>query len=318
MHSTVLADLSPLGLMAVDGADAASFLQGQLSNDLSEVTSTRSQFSAWCNAKGRVLALMRVFKRADTYYLQLPRDILEATLKRLRLYVLRSQAQLADISDAQVQFGLSGATAPALLARLLDMPSPTLADSVATVPARGTHAPVSVLTLPGVLPRFALITDPETAQDLWRQCAGAASPAGGDAWSLLDIRAGLPSIHSATQDLFIPQMLNLDLIGAVSFTKGCYPGQEIVARAHHLGAVKRRMYHACASSSTLPAPGAALYSAASGQSVGHVVEAVAGPEGNMELLAVIPTEDAAGQHIRLHDTHGPTLHFKTLPYTRPE
>ncbi|MDA1107260.1 MAG: folate-binding protein [Proteobacteria bacterium] len=309
VQDTIITDLSHLGLISVAGADAAVFLQGQLSNDLNQVTETRSQLSAWCSAKGRVLALMRVFKRADTYYLQLPRDILEATLKRLRMYVLRSQVTLHDASDTFIGVGLSGAGAPALLTRALDTIPP---------PASGVlHSgdALTLLGLPGTEPRFAIIAGIETAQDLWRRCAGAATPDGGEVWSLLDIRAGLPAIHSATQDMFIPQMINLDLIGAVSFTKGCYPGQEIVARTQHLGSAKRRMYYACARAAAPPVPGATLYSTQNGQAIGQVIEAAPGPAEDVELLAVVPIADVVDQHVSLHSAGGPTLRFIKLPYS---
>ncbi len=316
LKNTVYVDLSHLGLIAVEGADAASFLQGQLSNDLNAVTEARSQLSAWCNAKGRVLALMRVSLRSTTYYLQLPRDHLESTLKRLRMYVLRSQVTLTDASDTLLQTGIAGADAPALLAHLLDISLPTEVNGVASTQL--ANAVVSVLALPGAQPRFAVIADAASAQGLRRQYANAATAASADTWSLLDIRAGLPAIHSATQDMFIPQMINLDLVGGLSFTKGCYPGQEIIARTHHLGAVKRRMYYACAPSSAPPAPGTALYSVASGNNTGHVIAAVIGPEGDTELLAVLPTADTVNQRIRLYDADGPLLHFLQLPYSLPE
>lgn len=310
-QGAVIVDLSHLGLIAVEGADAAVFLQGQLSNDLNQVTATHSQLSAWCSAKGRVLALMRVFRRVDTYYLQLPRDILEVTLKRLQMYVLRSQVTLKDASDTLIGIGLSGTDVIDHLARILHTTPPS-ADGV--LHGGDSRASFTLLGLPGTQPRVAIIADIETAQDLWRQCADAATPGGSEVWSLLDIRAGLPTIRSATQDMFIPQMINLDLIGAVSFTKGCYPGQEIVARTHHLGTAKRRMYYACVRAAAPPVPGAALYSAQSGEAIGQVIEAAPGPAEDVELLAVAPTADVVEQHIRLHSADGPMLRFMSLPY----
>ena len=314
-QGTVIVDLSHLGLITVEGTDAAVFLQGQLSNDLSLVTETHSQLSAWCSAKGRVLTLMRVFKHTDTYYLQLPRDILQETLKRLRMYVLRSHVILNDASDTLIGIGLSGTDAPALLTRVLDTTPPSVND---VLHGGDIHSSFTLLGLPGTQPRFEIIANIETAQALWRRCADTATPGGGEAWSLLDIRAGLPAIHSATQDMFIPQMINLDLIGAVSFTKGCYPGQEIVARTHHLGTLKRRMYYVQAQALQALEPGAALYSATSGQGIGHVVAAARGAATEIELLAVLPVTDAVDKHIRLHASEGPLLHFAKLPYPIPE
>jgi len=310
---TLFTELPHLGLIAVAGADAATFLQGQLSNDLNAVTETRSQLSAWCNAKGRVLALLRISLHAGTYYLQLPRDQLEFTLQRLRMYVLRAQVTLTDVSATQIQLGLSGPDAEALLTHTLGVSPPTTDNSVASTPLEQGH--VSVLTLPGDQPRFAIIASAAAAQALQQQWATMATPADSDLWSLLDIRAGLPHLHSTTQDLFIPQMLNLDLIGALSFTKGCYPGQEIIARTHHLGAVKRRMYYAYACTVAIPAPGTALYTPHSGQAIGQVIAAAACSAEAVELLAVLPTADATNQPVYLHNLNGPLLQFLALPYT---
>jgi folate-binding protein YgfZ len=313
---TLFTELSHLGLIAVAGADAGTFLQGQLSNDLNAVTETRSQLSAWCNAKGRVLALLRIYLHSGTYYLQLPRDQMEFTLQRLRMYVLRAQVSLTDASTTQIQLGITGPDAEALLTRTLGVPPPATDNSVTSTPLEQGH--VSVLALPGDQPRFAVITPPAAAQTLQRQWAATAIPTDSDLWSLLDIRDGLPAIHSATQDLFIPQMLNLDLIGALNFTKGCYPGQEIVARTHHLGAVKRRMYYACAYTAATPAPGTALYAPHSGQAIGQVISAAARSAEAVELLAVLPTADMASQPVHLQEPEGPLLQFLALPYTLPE
>lgn len=309
-QDTVISDLSHLGLIAVEGADAAVFLQGQLSNDLDQVTETRSQLSAWCSVKGRVLALMRVLKRADTYYLQLPRDILATTLKRLQMYVLRSQVTLTDASDTFIGIGLYGTDAPSLLTRTLDTIPPS-ADGV--LHGGDSRSSFTLLGLPGTQPRFEIIAGIETAKDLWRRCADAATPDGGEVWSLLDIRAGLPAIHSATQDMFIPQMINLDIIGAVSFTKGCYPGQEIVARARHLGEVKRRLYLADVESGSQPEPGAALYAADGEQPVGQVISAAGNQQGGFALLAVVQITHARQNGVYLMRPDGPPLHFRPLP-----
>lgn len=311
--STLFTELSHFGLIAVAGADAATFLQGQLSNDLNAVTETRSQLSAWCNAKGRVLALLRIYIHAGTYYLQLPRDQLEFMLQRLRMYVLRAQVTLTDVSATQIQLGLTGPDAEALLASTLGEAPPAASNSVVSTSLEQSH--VSILTLPSDQPRFAVISTPAAAQALQRQWAAAATPTDCGLWSLLDIRAGLPTLHSTTQNLFIPQMLNLDLIGALSFTKGCYPGQEIIARTHHLGAVKRRMYYAYACTVAIPAPGTTLYTPHSGQAIGQVIAAAACSAEAVELLAVLPTADATNQPVYLHNLNGPLLQFLALPYT---
>ncbi len=301
----ILADLSHLGLLEARGADAFSFLQGQLSNDLRAASETRAQLSAWCSAQGRVLALMMVFKRDDAYYLQLPREILESTLKRLRMFVLRAQVTLTDVSDALLQIGLSGTQAADLLnSRFGGGP-----DAPYAVVQREQ---ISIVRLPGRTPRFVLVGPCSAMRAVWEKLSAALTPTGGAPWKLLDIRDGLPALHPGTQNQFIPQMLNLDALDAVSFTKGCYPGQEIVARARNLGEVKRRLYLASAQSETAPQPGDALYAREGAQAVGQVISAQASPAGGFDLLAVVQTDQAKPDNVHLSGLGGPLLHFSTV------
>ncbi|MCL5669666.1 MAG: folate-binding protein, partial [Gammaproteobacteria bacterium] len=285
------------------------FLQGQLSNDLSAVSATRAQFSAWCSAQGRVLALMTVFKRGDAYYLQLPREILESTLKRLRLYVLRAQATLTDVSDMLIQIGVAGAQAAEHLKKQFG----SLPDAPYAIMQ---HEQTSLVRLPSETPRFLLAAPYSAARALWETLSAALTPTGSAPWRLLDIRAGLPALYPGTQDQFIPQMLNLDMLGALSFTKGCYPGQEIVARTRHLGEVKRRLYLASVPSGTAPQPGAALYGR-EGAQIGQVISAEASPAGGFDLLAVLQITQAKPDNAHLGGASGPLLYFSATSYATP-
>lgn len=301
LSGNIIADLSHLGLIEVRGADAFGFLQGQLSNDLRIVRETRAQLSAWCSAQGRVLAIMCIFKRGDAYYLQLPREILESILKRLRLYMLRAQVTLTDVSDTLLQIGIAGAQGAELLtSRFGDSPD---------VPYAVVQSEqISIVRLPGQMPRFMLAGPYSGIRAVWDKFSAALTPTGGAPWRLLDIRDGLPALQPATQDQFIPQMLNLDALDAVSFTKGCYPGQEIVARARHLGEVKRRLYLASAESEAAPQPGDALY-AREGAQVGQVINAQVSPAGGFALLAVVQTGQAKPDSLHLGNAGGTLLHF---------
>jgi len=306
----VLADLSHLGLIEAQGEDAAEFLQGQLSNDVSQVDAAHSQLAAYCSPKGRMLADLRVFAREQAYCLVLPRAILEATLKRLRMFVLRSRVVLEDVSDTLVSFGFAGPEADVRLGEVL-----------AGVP--GEHDAVSqtdglsLIRLPGTVPRFQIHGPAEAAIALWARLRPAAQPVGGAAWGLLDILAGLPSVHPQTVDAFVPQMVNLQAIGGVSFKKGCYPGQEVVARTHYLGKLKRRMYRAHVDTDRIPAPGEEIYLSGAEQSAGRIVSAQPGAEGGVELLAVIQiasVEAAAPGGLHLGAPDGPALSLRELPY----
>ena len=307
-HDCTRYDLSHLGLIGVAGADADTFLQGQLSNDIRQLTATHSQLSSHCSPKGRMLALFRVLRRADGIDLQLPRERVAEALKRLRFYVLRSKVTLDDRSDGPVRIGLAGAGAPRALERL-GLPQPERDNDVAA--AEG----VTVLRLPSPVPRFELIADCARQTAPWNVLTPVSAWGNEDAWALLDIRAGIPTIYTATADAFVPQMANLQLIDGVSFTKGCYTGQEVVARMQYLGKLKRRMYLAEVASPTPPQPGDDLESpsSTSEQTPGRVVDARPSGDGRYELLAVVEIEAAETGEVRLGSA-GPLLHLQPPPY----
>ena len=251
----VLADLSHLGLIAASGNETVSFLQGQFTNDVQQVTAQHSQLTAYCNPKGRMLASMRLFRREDRYFLSLPRSVLEPTLKRLRMFVLRSDVTLEEASDEMARFGLAGPDAESLLGARL----PTLPANVDEVVQ---HAQLSVIRIPGLQARFEIHGPPSELTALWQTLhADGATPVGHPAWSWLDTVAGVPTVVPETVEAFVPQMANLHSLGGISFTKGCYTGQEVVARMHYLGKLKRRMYRAHADIETPPAPGEPIYNA---------------------------------------------------------
>lgn len=308
-NGNILADVSHLGLIAVQGADAATFLQGQLTNDIRTVSATQSQVSAYCSPKGRMLACMRIFMRDDTYYLSLPRDILDATLQRLRMFVLRAKVTLSDASDTLVYIGYAGEHA-----------AETLNAALGATPAHPNEAisinGLTLLRLPGQSPRFGIIGEIATVQPLWSALCNSARPVGANVWDLLDIRAGIPTVYTATRDAFVPQMANLDSIGGISFKKGCYTGQEIVARMHYLGTLKRRMFLAEIITEAAPQPGDALYTsgATNTQSIGTIVAAQCGSRGSYEALAVVDTKSVATGQVHLHDVAGAALTFIPLPY----
>jgi len=303
----VIADLSHYGLIAVEGEDARDFLQNQFGNDINAVSDTEAQLSSYSNAKGRMLAIFPIFLRAGVYYLVLPADILEATLKRLRMFVLRSQVTLEDASDRLARFGLAGERAPELLSDMLDG-RPDRAWQLLQKDG------LTVIRLPDPLPRFAIHGPPEALAALWRRLARQARPVGAEVWTWLNIRAGLPDLHIETVEAFVPQMANLEALNAISFKKGCYPGQEVVARMHYLGKLKRRMYLAHTDMAEPPAPGTAVHADGEEQAVGKVVESASAPEGGVDLLMVVQIA-SADKPLHLGSADGPVLELRELPYT---
>lgn len=305
---TVLCDLGQFGMLRVTGEDAQSFLQNLFSSDVREVGEQRAQISSFNTAKGRMLATFLVWRSGTDYFLHLPRGLVAAIQKKLSLYVLRSKVRIADASDEIVCLGLAGREAERLAGAHL-APVPQDAMGVAQ------HGNASLIRLGDS--RFQIAVPAQDAPALWqRLTAAGARPAGATCWDWLTIRAGVPVVLPATQELFVPQMANLELIGGVNFKKGCYPGQEIVARMQYLGKSKRRMYLAHVASGAQA--GEELFSAETeGQSCGTVVNAAPAPDGGVDLLAVVQISSRDAQSVHLGSPQGETLQFLPPPYPIP-
>jgi len=305
-NGTVIASLGHFGVMRCTGEDAAAFLHNLLTNDIQGLPRDRALICGFCTAKGRLLADFLVWRDEGDYLLQLSADIQPAVQKKLSMYVLRSKVKITDASDELAMIGLAGPQAETLLGAL-GLTVPTEPAGVSTIDAG------QIIRLDAQ--RFLLALKPEAAQPLWERLSSQARAVGSATWRWLDIVAGQPHITAATQEEFVPQMVNLELIGGVSFTKGCYPGQEVVARTKYLGKVKRRTLRAHVSTSELPAPGTNLYiPTVAEQSSGKVVNAAKAPEGGYELLAELITANVEGGPIRLGSADGPVLELRPLPY----
>jgi folate-binding protein YgfZ len=304
----ILVPLTHLGLIAFSGEDAQAFLHGQLSNDVKMLTPERSEYAAYCSAKGRMLANFLVWREEEDYCLQLARSLLPAMQKRLAMYVLRSKVKLADASEPRPVLGLAGSAAIGALQELFPV-LPQQTHQVVRDPANGI-----LIALPGK--RFQLVAELESAKRLWRKLAATLTPAGTPCWEWLEIRNGIPLITPPTQEQFVPQMANMELIGAVNFHKGCYPGQEIVARTQYLGQLKRRMVLAHVAGEIMPQPGDELFNnGMEAQVSGMVVNAQAAPEGGYDLLAVMQTASINEGAVHFKSLEGPALSIQPLPYT---
>lgn len=307
-------NLSHVGLIAARGLDAEAFLQGQLTCDVRQATPERSLLGAYCSPKGRALASFRLFRRGDDYDLELPRALVEPTLSRLRKYVLRAKTALDDASDTLARIGVAGPHAAILLEQALGG-IPEAANGVTHLEA--TDSPgITAIRLPGSTPRFELHGPAREIQMVWDTLAPNVTPAGAEPWRLLDILAGIPTIQPETVEAFVPQMLNLQLLDGIGFQKGCYTGQEVVARTHYLGKLKRRMYLARLDSPTPPHPGDPLFSpqADASQSAGRLADACRHPDGGYAVLAVALIECAEHGSLQLGDAGGPVLRLEPLPY----
>ncbi len=311
LGGTIICDLSHVGLIQAYGDDTVSFLQGQLSNDVEQVDASHSQLAAFCNPKGRALASFRLFQREQTIYMTVACDLLEDTLKRLRMYVLRSKVTLEDGNDALVRFGLSGSTAEDELTQALGG-YPDEIDSV--MERKG----VSVIRVPGPFPRFEMYGELDAMNRLWTALNVRCGPVGAENWRLLDILAGIPTVSLGTKEAFVPQMINFDIIGGISFQKGCYTGQEVVARMHYLGAPSRRMYRVHFDIDSVPEPGTKLFSDDGEQSIGSIGMGAPFPDGGIETLAVLKIKYADGEHpVLLGSSDGAAGTVSPPPYDFP-
>jgi len=314
-QGTVLCDLGQFGTLRVSGEEAQTFLQNLLSSDIREVTSGRAQYSSLNTAKGRVLATLLIRRDGDDYLLQLPRELCEPIRKKLSMYVLRAKVKVTDASDEIITLGLSGAEAQGILqSQFGELPQQHLAVShPSTNSGRTGDSQDSVIRISDT--RFQIGISTERAKSLWADLSAKTIPAGSPCWNWLNIRDGIPVILPQTQEQFVAQMVNLDLIGGVSFSKGCYPGQEIVARTQYLGKLKRRMYRAHIGCANAPQPGDELFSAdMEGQASGMIANAAAAPEGGFDVLAVVQIASHDAGPVHLGSLPGDRLTFQPLPY----
>jgi tRNA-modifying protein YgfZ len=259
--STAPARLPHLGVIRFSGVDALSFLQGQISNDTRRLAESKPVFAAYSNAQGRVLALIYLLPHSSGVAAILPREILSSTMERMRKFILRAKVRIEDAGDSLVVAGRYGS-------------NPDTSEGYTEVDGIGTASVGHDSSRQWLIAPAASIASADMAENAWR---------------LADIRAGLPQIYSATSEAFVAQMLNLDLLDGISFSKGCYTGQEIIARTQHLGRIKRRLHRL-----QLP-PGAWNV----GQAVrlsdgrqGKLTEVIES-EGRIEALAVLTLDGSA-------------------------
>lgn len=309
-QETILVDLSHRGLLKVSGTDAQAFLQGQFCNDVHAVDATHSQLSAYCTPKGRILASFRLSSKENDYFMSMPGDVVDTSLKRLRMFVMRSQVVFEDLSQEWVQIGISGPNATGLVENIIGT-VPTKANQVTT------KDNISCAKTDYNLSRFELHGPITEMEAVWNTLASSCQKVASHFWTWLDIQAGIPSITTPVVEAFVPQMVNLHWIEGLSFKKGCYPGQEIVARTHYLGKLKRRMYLAHIDGTDHPAAGDDVYrlSDPQGQGAGKIVLCHPAPQGGCDLLVVMQIEAVESDQIIANRDASKILTFSELPYT---
>ncbi|MFT5173322.1 MAG: folate-binding protein YgfZ [Gammaproteobacteria bacterium] len=285
-------------VLSFRGSAVRSFLGRQLTCDINDLSPATPQFGAWLTAKGRVLALLRLFEPAPNHIDAIvPIELASELIKRLRLFVMRDDVAI-DIDTQQVVVGLWG-------------------DCVAACGGDAVRSANSTTIHLAARPLLAMLCAPTTTLE---QMSNEHTQTRGstEQWQYMCIKAGLPQVELATREAFIPQMINLDRLGGVSFTKGCYPGQEIVARTQHLGRIKRRMFIARAlraDAHSQPQAGDVIVGAA-GEDIGGRVVSVAHSQDDILLLAVLPINSApSSKPVHLHHASGTKLEVLTPPYS---
>jgi len=307
-----VAPLVDLGLIAATGEEAAHFLHNQITNDVEHLDTPEARLAGYCSPKGRLLATFLMWKSGDAILLQLPRQIQAAVQKRLQVFVLRAKVKLNDVTDNHAVLGLGGEIAAAALAPWFP--------SIPSLPFAKTESEAGVLIRVADAfgqPRYQWIAPLAMAEQAWPELMKKLTPVGTAVWRLTEIHAGMPHITQATQEQFVPQMVNFELIGGVNFKKGCYPGQEIVARSQYLGKLKRRMLLASVAATAVSAGTEVFSTNDPDQPCGMVVNAERNFDGSTDCLVEVKIAATEGGSVHLRSAQGPVLTFANLPYPLP-
>lgn len=294
------------GILAVNGVGSAKFLQGQITCDVLKVTEPGSILGARCNPKGRMQSSFRLVRYGESdYLLAMASELLAPQIADLGKYAVFFKTQISDASQQWIRLGLHGTKAAEALARA-GLVEPEGADTV----ERNEAGMVICLNGSAV---FELWLPADTAEATIDQLLGIAAAVPLNNWQLQQIRNGVGQVFFETRESFIPQMLNLQIFNAVSFKKGCYTGQEIVARMKYLGKLKKRMFRLTSDKQQRLPPGTPVVNSDTGQVLGEIVLSALGPQ-HMEMLAVVQKDAAQSASLSAIDGQGPALTRAPLPY----
>lgn len=311
--------LKQTGLLCLEGEDAVSFIHGQLSNDIGHLGTDQARLAAYCNPQGRILALFYVWKSEGKVWLTVPRDILPALQKRLQMYILRAKVKLTDASGDKVILGIGGEKANEALSTWFEnLPADTFGKT------ENEHGVLVRVADAFGSPRYLLSVPENRLQAVESELSATLAVCDENGWTMGDIKAGVPQITLPVQDKFIPQMVNLEQAGGLSFKKGCYPGQEVIARSQYKGTVKRRMFHGMIELPFGENPaidinvtsGADIVNSA-GQACGTIVCSARRDAIRVDFLAVVPAEAVGKEALHVEKADGPLITWIPLPYPLP-
>ena len=299
-HNKRIYPIADLAVLSITGKDAATLLQGQITCNIHDITQTQGSLGAMCNPKGRAISTFLLINTSDEFLMVLPKELLETVKKKLQMYILRSQVSIIDKSESLCLIGLYDSGSPD--------PRPLFASH------QENHQSIKLSPTES---RYLFILPPEQAQAFWTEQLDhhGFQPDDSSQWRYLDIIAGIPWLSAATSEEYIPQMLNLDKLGGISFTKGCYTGQEIVARTHYLGKTKREMFLAECATQTPPPANAVIIDDNAGadteQGVGKVLLAQKHQQ-SCKMLIVLQVSDTHSYQLKLRDSPQDRIGLLTL------
>ncbi|CAN5679753.1 folate-binding protein YgfZ [soil metagenome] len=309
MEKGFVSALSDLSLIQVSGDDAANYLHNQLSNDIEHLGIEEARLAAYCTPKGRMLASFMVWKNSEGIFLQLSSSIQVSVQKRLQMFVMRAKAKLSHVSEEYAMLGLGGADAGNVLQQWF--PQLPTKDFAKVENEMGTL--ISTFNAFGHT-RYQWIVKVAVLETYWPVLQEQLMPVDASVWRLSEIMAGIPRIIDKTQEQFVPQMVNFELIGGINFKKGCYPGQEIVARSQYLGKLKRRMAIATIPSAEVSAGMEVFAEQDQSQPCGMIVNAERSAAATSICLVELKVADQEAGKVYLGSSDGLPLTFLPLPY----
>ena len=302
-----ITDLSHLALIEVSGEDAVDFLNGQFTTNIKQLAKNHLQFSAWCNPKGQVKTTFFIYRHETGFNILLPNELHDLFLKQLQMYIMRSNVKLIDKSDELVRVGIQ-TNDKTLLSELIGFAPVREGDITIKNDLHFLHTFSSANTSQ----RYIFIGSVEKLTNIWNQFSPHGTTGGTAVWELMDIQAGYPWLSQLTTEKFLPQMLNLNLIDGLNYQKGCYPGQEIIARLHFRGQLKRRLYLATCSLDAQVEITDQIYTNDHENSIGIIIN-VQTYKDKYYLLAVIEIE-MVENNVSFRVSNGATLEILSLPY----
>lgn len=307
LTDNIIVDLSNFAVMKIAGTDAATFLNSQFTSDMTQLSNGKVQLSAWCNPKGQVIANFIIVNPDDNYYLLLPQEMKDSIIRRLKMYVLRAEVTIEDCYDSMQCMGLK-------ITDIEQMEDITIADSL----TESTHAirqnDLVLFSLPVNRKRKIIFGPMDALRNVWLQLSKKCTHTGSQYWQLYDVLDGLPWIQAETTETYLPQLLNLDHLQGLSFDKGCFPGQEVIARLHYRGKYKQRLFIANINTESVIKPGTKIYTESGNQNIGTIINSVNHPIEVQYALAILNVEHAFSKQLHLGDTNGPLLKISTPAY----